>query len=83
MNEFPDVFLEDLPGIPPEHEIDFGVDLDPNTKPISIALYRMEPSELKEFLLQSKDLLNKCFIQPRISPWGARVLFLEKKGWNP
>ena len=52
VNEFPDVFLEDLPGIPPEREIDFGVDLDPNTKPMAIPPYRMAPAELKEFMLQ-------------------------------
>ena len=49
MNEFQDVFPEDLPRIPPEHEIDFGVDLDPNTKPISTPQYRMDLAELKEF----------------------------------
>ena len=79
MNEFQDIFPEYLPGIPSEHELDFGVDLDPNTKTISIAPYRMAPAELKELKLQLKDLLDKGFIQPSISPWGAPVLFVKKK----
>ncbi|XP_069148162.1 uncharacterized protein [Solanum lycopersicum] len=60
-----------------EHEVDFGVDLDPNTKPISIPPYRMTPAELKKLKFQLKDLLDKGFIQPSISPWGALVLFGE------
>ena len=79
MNEFQDVFLEDLPGIPYECEIDFGIDLNPNTKPISVPPYRMAPSELKVLKLQLKDLLDKGFIQPIISPWGAPVFFIRKK----
>ena len=62
VNEFHEVFPEDLPRIPPEHEIDFGVDLDPNTKPISVPPYRMAQAELKELKLQLKDLLDKGFI---------------------
>ncbi|XP_069143317.1 uncharacterized protein [Solanum lycopersicum] len=78
-NEFQDVFLEGLPGTPLECEIYFGVDLDPNTKPISIPPYRMAPAELKDLKLLLKDLLNKGFIQPSISPWGAPVLFVKKR----
>ena len=55
MNEFKDVFPEDLPGIPPEREIYFGVDIDPNTKPICIPPNRMDSAELKELKLQLKD----------------------------
>ena len=62
VNEFQDVFLEDLPGIHPEREIGFSVDLDPNTKPISVPPYRMAQAELKELKLQLKDLLDKGFI---------------------
>ena len=72
VNEFLDVFLEDLSGIPPEREIEFGIDLLPNTQPISIPPYRMAPAELKELKEQLKDLLEKSFIRPSISPWGAR-----------
>ncbi|XP_075096584.1 uncharacterized protein LOC142174647 [Nicotiana tabacum] len=64
VNEFPEVFPEDLPGIPPDREIDFGIDLLPGTKPISIPPYRMAPVELKELKVQLKDLLDKGFIRP-------------------
>ena len=65
VREFPEVFLDDLPGIPPEREIDFGIDLIPDTRPISIPPYRVSPVELKE---QLKDLLDKGFIRPSILP---------------
>ena len=67
VNEFLDVFPEDLPWIPPEVEIDFCVNLDPNTKQISIPLYRMALAELKNLKLQLENLLDKGFIQPSIS----------------
>ena len=71
------MFPDDLLRVPPPREIDFGIDLEPGTKPISIPSYRMAPSELKELKLQLKDLTDKSFIQPSISPWGARVLFVK------
>ncbi|XP_055814193.1 uncharacterized protein LOC129883587, partial [Solanum dulcamara] len=61
---FPEVFPEDLPGIPPDREIDFGIDVLPDTQPISIPPYRMDPAELKELKEQLKDLLDKGFIRP-------------------
>ena len=79
VNEFQDVFPDDLPGVPPLQEIDFDIDLEPDTKPISITLYRIAPTELKELKLKLKDLTSKYFIQPSISPWGALVLFVNKK----
>ena len=79
MNEFLDVFSEDLPGIPPERKIEFGIDLLPDIQPISIPPYCMAPAELKELKEQLKDLLEKGFIRPSISPWGAPVLFVRKK----
>jgi len=79
VNEFSDVFPEDLPGLPLIREIDFGIDLAPDTLPISIPPYRMAPAELKELKQQLQDLLNKSFIRPSISPWGAPVLFVKKK----
>ncbi len=63
-----EVFPNDLPSIPPEWEIDFSIDLLPNTNPISISPYRMAPSELKELKVQLKYLLDKGFIRPCISP---------------
>src|SRR5688572_26991763 len=79
VSQFPDVFPDDLPGMPPEREIDLGIDLLPDTRPISIPPYRMAPVELKELKEQLKDLLDKGFIRPSISPWGAPVLFVRKK----
>ena len=77
--EFPDVFPEELPGLPPEREIEFCIDIVPGTDPISIPPYRMAPVELKELNEQLKDLLEQGFIRPSTSPWGAPVLFVKKK----
>ncbi|KAH0709554.1 hypothetical protein KY284_010981 [Solanum tuberosum] len=79
VKEFPEVFPDDLPGVPPEREIDFSIDILPDTRPISIPPYRMAPAELKELKEQLKDLLDKGFIRPSVSPWGAPVLFVRKK----
>ncbi|KAH0680946.1 hypothetical protein KY285_021901 [Solanum tuberosum] len=79
VSEYQEVFPDDLPGISPEWEIDFGIDLLSDTLPISIHPYRMAPAELEELKEQLKDLLEKGFIQPSISPWGAPVLFVKKK----
>ncbi|KAH0709559.1 hypothetical protein KY284_010986 [Solanum tuberosum] len=79
VNEFPEVFPDDLPGVPPEREIEFRIDLLPDTQPISIPLYKMAPAELKELKEQLKDLLDKGFIRASISPWGAPVFFVKKK----
>ena len=79
VNEFLNVFPEDLPRVPPLLKIDFGIDLEPDTNPISIPSYRIALAELKELKLQLKDLTDKGFIQPSISPWGAPVLFVKKK----
>ncbi|WMV58065.1 hypothetical protein MTR67_051450 [Solanum verrucosum] len=62
VNEFSEVFPDDLLGIPLEREIDFGIDLLPDTQPIFVALYRMASTELKEVKEQLKDLLDKVFI---------------------
>ncbi|EOY14297.1 Retrotransposon protein, putative [Theobroma cacao] len=79
VSEFPDVFPDDLPGIPPNRELEFPIDLLPGTAPISIPPYRMAPAELKELKAQLQDLVDKGFIRPSISPWGAPVLFVKKK----
>lgn len=79
VNEFPDVFPDELPGLPPEREIEFSIDVLPDTQPISIPPYRMAPAELQELKAQLKDLLDKGFIRPSTSPWGAPVLFVRKK----
>lgn len=79
MSEFLEVFSNDLPSISPEQEIKFGIDLLLETNPISILPYRMAPAKLKKLMAKLKDLLDKVFIRPSISPWGARVLFGKKK----
>ena len=76
--EFSDVFLNDLPGIPPDREIDFQIELAPRTKPISKAPYRMAPLELKELKVQIEELVSKGFVRLSTSPWGAFVLFVKK-----
>ena len=75
-----DVFPNDLLGIPIEREIRFGIHLLPDTNSNSILRYRMAPAESKELKAQLKDLLDKGFIRPIISPWGALVLFEKKYG---
>ena len=78
VKEFPDVFPEDLPGIPPDREIDFQIKLTLGTEPISKAPYRIAPLELKELKVQMEELVSKGFVRPSTSPWGAPVLFVKK-----
>ena len=68
VKEFPNMFSEDLPGLPPKREVEFTIDLVLGTGPISKAPYRMAPAELKELKEQLQDLLNKGFIRPSASP---------------
>ena len=79
VRDFTDVFPDDLPGLPPEREIEFEIEVYPGTDPISIPPYRMAPPELKELKKQLQELCDKRFIRPSSSPWGAPVLFVKKK----
>ena len=79
VRDFLDVFPDDLLGLPPEREIDFPIDLIPGTAPISLPPYRMAPAKLKELKTQLQELVDRGFIRPSISPWGAPVLFVKKK----
>ena len=79
VNEFADVFPEEIPGLPPHREVEFTIELEPGTAPISKAPYRMAPAEMKELKAQLDELLEKGYIQPSASPWGAPVLFVKKK----
>ena len=79
VREFMDVFPDDLIELPPDRELEFTIDLVPGTTSISKAPYRMAPVELKELKLQLQELLDKGFIRPSTSPWGAPVLFVKKK----
>ncbi|GJX24897.1 putative reverse transcriptase domain-containing protein, partial [Tanacetum coccineum] len=79
VNEFLDVFPEDLPGIPPERQVEFRIELIPGATPIAKTLYRLAASEMKELMSQLQELLDKGFIRPSSSPWGAPILFVKKK----
>jgi hypothetical protein len=76
--EFPDVFPEDLPGLPPGRDVEFVIELKPGTAPISRTLYRMPPNELAELKSQLQDFLEKGFIRPSSSPWGCPTTFVKK-----
>ncbi|KAI3726505.1 hypothetical protein L1987_66302 [Smallanthus sonchifolius] len=76
---YPEVFPEDLPRIPPDREIEFRINLVPDAQPVAKAPYRLAPVEMKELMAQLDELLEKGFIQPSISPWGAPVFFVKKK----
>ena len=77
--DYSNVFLEELPGLTPQREIEFAIYLIPGATPASITPYRMAPMELKELKLQLQELLEKGFISSNVSPWGAPVLFVKKK----
>ena len=77
--EFEDVFPEELPGLPPQRKIDFGIELIPDAQPISKASYCMAPTELKELKLQLDELLQMGITRPSVSSWGAPVLSIKKK----
>ncbi|GAU10603.1 hypothetical protein TSUD_418240, partial [Trifolium subterraneum] len=79
VREYLDVFPKEINSLPPEREIEFSIDLVPGSQPISIAPYRMSPLELRELKSQLEELLQKHFIRPSVSPWGAPVLLVKKK----
>ena len=79
VKEFEDVFPEEVPGLPPRREVEFSIDLVPGAGPVSIAPYRMAPTELVELKKQIEGLLEKQFIRSSASPWGAPVLLVRKK----
>ncbi|GKE36920.1 putative reverse transcriptase domain-containing protein, partial [Tanacetum coccineum] len=79
MRDFPEVFSNDLSGLPPVREIEFRIELIPGATSIAKSPYCLTPSELEELLGQLKELQDKCYIRPSSSPWGAPVLFIKKK----
>jgi hypothetical protein len=79
VRDFLDVFPEELPGMPPDREVEFVIDLFPGTAPISKWPYRMSVEELKELKKQLTELQEAGYIHPSSSPWGASVLFVQKK----
>ena len=72
-------FPNDLSGLLPDRELKFGIEVLSSSTPISIPPYRMAPMELKELKIQLQDLVDKGFIRPSVSSWGAPILFVKKK----
>ena len=79
VREFSYVFLKDLPGLPPDRDVQFSIELKLGTTPVSRRAYRMAPKELAELKTQLQELLEKGFIQPSSSPWGCPALFVKKE----
>jgi hypothetical protein len=79
VSEFPDVFLEKLPGMPPNREIEFVIELVAGTAPIFRRPYRMATNQLAELKEQLQELLDMGYIHPSTSPWGAPIIFVPKK----
>ena len=77
--EFEDVFIDELPGLPPYRDVGFVIELHPGTSPISRTPHRIAPVELQEHKVQLQELLDKGFIRLSTSQWGASVLFVKKK----
>jgi hypothetical protein len=77
--DYLDVFLDELPRMPPDRNIEFAIELQPETAPISKRPYRMPLAELAELKKQLQELLDKGFIRPSTSPWGCPALFVKKK----
>ena len=77
-DKFPEVFAK-VPGLPPDREIEFTIDLVPGITSISKAPYRMAPVELAELKVQLQEMLDKGQIRPSVSPWGVPVLFVKKR----
>jgi hypothetical protein len=79
VSEFPDVFPEELSGMPPDREIEFVLELVPSTTAIFKRPYRMAANQLADLKEQLQELLDKGYIRPSASPWGAPIIFVPKK----
>ncbi|KAJ0546937.1 putative nucleotidyltransferase, Ribonuclease H [Helianthus annuus] len=79
VRDYPEVFPDELPGLPPLRQVEFHIDLVPNANPIAKAPYHLAPYEMQELSKQLQELSDKGFIRPSFSPWGAPVLFVKKK----
>ncbi|MCI65925.1 RNA-directed DNA polymerase (Reverse transcriptase), partial [Trifolium medium] len=77
--EFANVFPDDISNLPPEREVEFSINVVPGTSPISMAPYQMSAAELEKLKVQLEELLEKRFVRPSVSPWGAPVLLVKKK----
>ncbi|KAI3815971.1 hypothetical protein L1987_15655 [Smallanthus sonchifolius] len=72
VKDYPEVFPEDLPGLPPPRQVEFRIDLVPGATPVGRSPYRLAPSEMQELSNQLQELLDKGFIRPSFSPWELR-----------
>ena len=79
LQEFKDVFPDEVPGLPPKRDIDFTIELVLGAAPVSKTPYRMSTPEMLELKMQLQELLERKYIRPSVSPWGAPVLFVKKK----
>ena len=79
LQEFRDVFPDEILGLPPKRDIDFMIELVPGVAPVSKTPYRMSTPEMLELKMQLQELLEKKYIRLSVSPWGAPVLFVKKK----
>ena len=79
LQEFEDVFPDKIPGLPPKRDINFTIELVPGAAPVSKTPYRMSTPEMLELKMQLQKLLEKKYIRPSMSPWGAPILFVKKK----
>ena len=79
VRDFPDIFPEELLGLPPQRQVEFRIDLVPGATPVAKSPYRLAPAEMQEISSQLNELHQKGFIRPSFSPWGSSVLFVKKK----
>ena len=79
LHEFKDVLLNEIPWLPPKRDIDFTIELVPGEAPLSKTPFRMSTLEMLELKMQLQDLLEKKYIRPSVSPWGAPVMFVKNK----
>ncbi|KAD7116743.1 hypothetical protein E3N88_04011 [Mikania micrantha] len=79
IRDYPEVFTDDLTGLPPVRQVEFHIELIPGATPVAKSPYRLAPSEMQELASQLQELSDKGFIRPSSSPWGAPVLFVKKK----
>ncbi len=79
VSDYPDVFPEELPGLPPERAVEFSIELLPGTAPVFRRPYKMPPNDLAEMKIQLQELLDKGFIRPSSSSWGCPAMFVDKK----
>jgi hypothetical protein len=78
IQEYPNIFPDELPGMPPERATEFKIESQPSTAPVAKAPYKMSPMEMKELKVQLQRLLDKGYIHPSTSPWGCSTLFVEE-----